>query len=68
MKITKHVSFYFIRDRILYVNNILDETNKYAYTTDIFIHTNNADLHLFSFKTLILFMKNIIINYINTTR
>jgi len=44
MKITKHISFYFIEDRILYVNNILDETNKYVYTTDIFIHTNNADL------------------------
>ena len=44
MKITKHISFYFIIDRIIYINNIIDETNKYEYTTDIFIHTNNVDL------------------------
>jgi hypothetical protein len=41
MKITKHISFYFSTDRIIYINNIIDETNKYEYTTDIFIHTNN---------------------------
>lgn len=40
MKITKHISFYFIPDRIIYINNIIDETNKYECTTDIFIHTN----------------------------
>ena len=44
MKITKHISFYFLIDRIIYINNIIDETNKYEYTTDIFIHTNNIDL------------------------
>ena len=44
MKITKHISFYFLPDRIIYINNIIDETNKYEYTTDIFIHTNNIDL------------------------
>ena len=44
MKITKHISFYFSTDRIIYINNIIDETNKYEYTTDIFIHTNNIDL------------------------
>jgi len=44
MKITKHISFYFLIDRIVYINNIIDETNKYEYTTDIFIHTNNIDL------------------------
>ena len=45
MKITKHISFYFLIDRVIYINNIIDETNKYEYTTDIFIHTNNIDLH-----------------------
>lgn len=45
MKITKHISFYFLIDRIMYINNIIDETNKYEYMTDIFIHTNNIDLH-----------------------
>jgi len=44
MKITKHISFYFLTDRIIYINNIIDETNKYEYTTDIFIHTNFIDL------------------------
>jgi hypothetical protein len=41
MKIAKHISFYFLNERIIYVNKIIDETNKYEYTTDIFIHTNN---------------------------
>jgi len=45
MKITKHISFYFLPDRIIYINNIIDETNKYEHTTDIFIHTNNIDLN-----------------------
>jgi len=40
MRITKHISFYFLSDRIKYINNIIDETNKYEYTTDIYIHTN----------------------------
>jgi len=44
MKITKHISFYFLIDRVIYINNIIDETNKYEYTTDIFIHTNFIDL------------------------
>lgn len=44
MKITKHISFYFVIDRINYINNIIDETNKYEYTTDIFIHTNSIEL------------------------
>jgi hypothetical protein len=38
MKITKHISFYFLIDRIMYINT-------YEYRTDIFIHTNNIDLH-----------------------
>jgi hypothetical protein len=44
MKITKHISFYFLENRIIYINNIIDETNTYEYTTDIFIHTNFIDL------------------------
>jgi hypothetical protein len=44
MKITKHISFYFLTDRIIYINNIIDETNKYEHITDIFIHTNFEDL------------------------
>ena len=44
MKITKHISFHFLPERIIYINNIIDETNKYEYTTDIFIHTNFIDL------------------------
>jgi hypothetical protein len=44
MKITKHISFYFVPERLIYINNILSETSKYKYITDIFIHTNNIDL------------------------
>jgi len=44
MKITKHISFYYIEDRIKYVNQIIDETNNYSHPTDIFIHTNKSDL------------------------
>ena len=50
MKITKHISFYFLMDRIIYINNIIDETNKYEYTTDIFIHTNNINLQESAFN------------------
>jgi hypothetical protein len=44
MKIVKHISFYYLEERIKYINRIIDETNKYEYTTDIFIHTNNEKL------------------------
>lgn len=40
MKIAKHISFYFVAERIMYIDKIIDETNTYEYTTDIFIHTN----------------------------
>jgi hypothetical protein len=49
MKITKHISFYFLNERIIYINKMIDETNKYEHTTDIFIHTNNKDLEESSF-------------------
>lgn len=49
MKITKHISYYFREDRIQLVNNIIDETNKYEFNTDIFIHTNiKLDTSLFN--------------------
>lgn len=44
MKITKHICFYFLVDRIIYINKIIDETNKYEHVTDIYIHTNNMCL------------------------
>ena len=44
MRIVKHISFYYLEERIKYINRIIDETNKYEYTTDIFIHTNNEKL------------------------
>jgi hypothetical protein len=40
MKITLHISFFYISERIKYINRIIDETNTYRYNTDIFIHTN----------------------------
>ena len=50
MRITKHITFYYLEDRIIYINNIIDETNKYEYTTDIFIHTNNINLEKTTFN------------------
>ena len=44
MQITKHITFFYLENRIIYINRIIDETNKYEYTTDIYIHTNNKDL------------------------
>jgi len=44
MKISKHVSFFYLENRICYINNIINESNKYECITDIFIHTNNINL------------------------
>jgi hypothetical protein len=44
MKITKHITFFYIPERIQYINRIIDETNTYMYRTDIFIHTNNNSI------------------------
>ncbi len=44
MKITKHISFYYIEKRKSYVNKIICETNKYKFTTDLYIHTNSITL------------------------
>lgn len=44
LTITKHISFYYIPDRIKYINRIIDETNTYKSKTDIFIHTNSLEL------------------------
>jgi len=40
MRITKHICFFYVEDRLKYLNKIIEETNNYKYTTDIFIHTN----------------------------
>lgn len=46
MKIVKHISFFYLENRINYLNQIIDETNKYSFVTDIFIHTNNFDFSI----------------------
>ncbi len=43
-KLVIHITFFYIEDRIQYINRIIDETNKYKCTTDIFIHTNVNNL------------------------
>ena len=50
MKITKHITFFYLENRIQYINRIIDETNKYEYLTDIYIHTNNKKLEPTSFN------------------
>jgi hypothetical protein len=54
MKITKHICFYYIENRIKYLNQIIDETSTYDITTDIYIHTNN-----------LLFSTDVLNNYSN---
>lgn len=49
MKITKHITFFYLENRIQYINRIIEETNKYEYSTDIYIHTNNKELEPSSF-------------------
>lgn len=51
MKITKHITFFYIPERIQYINRIIDETNTYMYRTDIFIHTNNNSIPVDLFHT-----------------
>ena len=49
MRITKHITFFYLENRIQYVNKIIEETNKYKYPTDIFIHTNYPILNVYNF-------------------
>jgi hypothetical protein len=47
MKITLHISFYYISDRIKYLNSIINEiNNNYKLETDVFIHTNNINFSI----------------------
>jgi len=50
MKITKHITFFYIQERMYCINNIIDETNTYEIPTDLFIHTNNTNLSKNSFN------------------
>ena len=50
MKISKHICFFYLENRICYINNIINETNKYECVTDIFIHTNNSNLQESAFN------------------
>ena len=45
MRVTKHITFFYLEDRKCYINRIIEETNKYSLITDIFIHTNNKYLN-----------------------
>jgi hypothetical protein len=47
--IVKHICFFYIEERIKYINRIIHETNTYNSATDIFIHTNNNTLTKDSF-------------------
>lgn len=44
-KITKHICFYFLEERVTYINRIIKETDSYDHTTDIFVHTNNIHVN-----------------------
>ena len=40
MKISKHLTFFYLSDRLQYVHRLLEEANRYPYETDVFIHAN----------------------------
>jgi hypothetical protein len=40
MKITHHITFFYLEQRIPFINRIIEEVNTYGHTVDIFIHTN----------------------------
>ena len=42
-KMVKHITFFYIEERIKSLNEVLGTANKYKFTTDIFIHTNDKD-------------------------
>lgn len=44
MRITIHITFFYLPHRVVYMNNIIDETNKYGCRADIHVHTNNHTL------------------------
>ena len=45
MKITVHITFFYVTERIKYLQKILQEINQYEYKTDIYIHTNTYFLN-----------------------
>jgi hypothetical protein len=45
MKITKHITLFYLKEKTEYINKIIDETNQYGYITDIFIHTNVTEIN-----------------------
>ena len=52
MKISYHITFFYIEERIQYLKLIIQECQKYFHSTDIFIHTNqHFDLNLELNKT-----------------
>lgn len=40
MKITYHITFFYLENRIPFINRIIEEANTYGHSVDIFIHTN----------------------------
>lgn len=49
-KLTIHIAYFYIQERMKYVNKIINETNLYELAADIFIHTNNNHLKEFHFN------------------
>jgi hypothetical protein len=50
MKITIHITFFYLPDRVVYINKIIDETNNYGCTADIHLHTNEPTLNETAFN------------------
>lgn len=60
-RITKHICFFYRFERIKFLKKVIEETDKYPYKTDIFIHTNDFK---FDLKILNCIYNNGSINFI----
>lgn len=49
-KLTVHIAFFYIHERMKYVDQIISNMNTYEFQTDVFIHTNNSQLMVSNFN------------------
>ena len=46
MKQVTHIAFFYIKERLIYLNKVIQNMNIYTHECDIYIHTNITDLEL----------------------
>jgi hypothetical protein len=46
MRISYHLTFFYVENRIKYLNRIIQETNTYGHVVDIFLHSNETPANI----------------------